>query len=59
MNHLGHRTIDQEFYRACYVKVCFHRLCNLFATGSRLEKKLKSVAKVAKRFSSSSQPVAD
>ena len=24
------------------LKACLHRLCNLFATGSRLEKKLKS-----------------
>ena len=43
------------------LKVCLHRLCNLFATGSRLEKNWnrRAVAKVAERFSSSRQPVAD
>ena len=31
-----------------YIKASLHRLCNLFATGSRLEKKPE---KVAERFS--------
>ena len=35
------------------LKACLHRLCNLFATGSRLEKNSNrgEVAKVAERFS--------
>ena len=47
--------------RSSLIKVCLHRLCNLFATGSRLEKNWNSraVAEVGERFSSSRQPVAD
>ena len=44
-NHTAYYHVLQQviaFLVYILLKACLHRLCNLFATGSRLEKKLKS-----------------